>query len=194
MNEVTQLLASLHAGDGSAASRLYELVYSELRAVAARQMRRESPGHTLQPTALIHEAWLRLGADAAPHWKDRAHFFAAASEAMRRILVECARRRLALRRGGGATHEDLEALEIAAPMEDERLLALNEALERFAVVDRPKAELVKLRYFMGLTLEEASESLGISQPTAKRWWAYARAWRFMEVQGQDPTGGEGPPD
>lgn len=182
MSDVTQILGAVRSGDGAAAERLFELVYAELRQVAAQKMARESPGHTLQPTALVHEAWLRLGADAQPHWQNRAHFFAAAAEAMRRILVDRARRKQAQRRGEGAEHVELDGLQLAGPLDDEQLLALNDALERFAALDAPKAELVKLRYFVGLTTEQAAQVLDVSEPTAKRWWAYAKAWLYREVQ------------
>jgi len=182
MSEVTQILAAVRAGDEVVSVRLFELVYAELRQVAAQKMARESAGHTLQPTALVHEAWLRLGADAQPHWQNRAHFFSAAGEAMRRILVDRARRKQAQRRGEGAEHVELDGLALASPVDDEQLLALNEALERFAALDAPKAELVKLRYFVGLTTEQAAQVLNISEPTAKRWWAYAKAWLFSELR------------
>lgn len=182
MSDVTQILAADRDGDEAAAGRLFELVYAELRQVAAQKMAREAAGHTLQPTALVHEAWLRLGADAQPHWQNRAHFFSAAAEAMRRILVDRARRKQAQRRGEGAEHVELEGIELAGPVDDEQLLALNDALDRFAAVDAPKAELVKLRYFVGLTTEQAAQVLNISEPTAKRWWAYAKAWLFSELR------------
>lgn len=184
MSDVTQILEAVRAGDDAAAERLFEIVYAELRQLAAQKMARESPGHTLQPTALVHEAWLRLGADAQPHWQNRAHFFSAAAEAMRRILVDRARRKRALRRGDGVEHVDLdvEGLHISAPVADDQLLALNEALDRFAAVEATKAELVKLRYFVGLTTEQAARVMNISEPTAKRWWAYAKAWLFREIQ------------
>ncbi len=181
MSDVTHILAAVRAGDDAAAERLFELVYAELRQVAAQKMAGESAGHTLQPTALVHEAWLRLGADAQPHWQNRAHFFGAAAEAMRRILVDRARRKQAQRRGAGAEHVELDHLEIAGPVDDEQLLALDEALGRLAAVDEPKAELVKLRYFVGLTTEQAAKVMNISEPTAKRWWAYAKAWLFREM-------------
>jgi len=187
MSDVTQILTAVRAGDDAAAERLFELVYAELRQVAAQKMAGESPGHTLQPTALVHEAWLRLGADAQPHWQNRAHFFAAAAEAMRRILVDRARRKQAQRRGAGAEHVELDGLELAGPVDDDQLLALNEALDRLAAVDPPKAELVKLRYFVGLTTDQAAKVMNISEPTAKRWWAYAKAWLFREMQ----TAGQG---
>lgn len=181
MSDVTQILTAARAGDDAAAGRLFELVYAELRQVAAQKLAGEAPGHTLQPTALVHEAWLRLGADAQPHWQNRAHFFSAAAEAMRRILVDRARRKQALRRGAGAEHVELDGIEIAGPVDDMQLLALNEALDRFAAVDVQKADLVKLRYFAGLTLEEAAALLEVSEPTAKRWWAYAKAWLYREL-------------
>lgn len=184
MSDVTQILAAVRTGDDAAAARLFELVYAELRQVASQKMAREAAGHTLQPTALVHEAWLRLGADAQPHWQNRAHFFSAAAEAMRRILVDRARRKQAQRRGEGAEHLELDGIEIAGPVDDEQLLALNEALERFAALDASKAQLVKLRYFVGLTTEQAAAVLDISEPTAKRWWAYAKAWLFREMNGR----------
>lgn len=186
MSDVTQILAAVRAGDEAAAERLFELVYEELRKVAAQKMRGESDGHTLQPTALVHEAWLRLGADAQPHWQNRAHFFSAAAEAMRRILVDRARRKQSQRRGAGVEHVALDGIEIAGPVDDQQLLALNDALERFAALDVPKAELVKLRYFVGLTTEQAAKVMNISEPTAKRWWAYAKAWLYRECQ--EPRG------
>lgn len=182
MSNVTQILDSVRVGDERAATQLFELVYTELRQVAAQKMAHEPPGHTLQPTALVHEAWLRLGADAQPHWQNRAHFFAAAAEAMRRILVDRARRKQSQRRGAAAEHVELEGIEIAAPAKDDELLALDEALSRFATKEPAKAELVKLRYFVGLPLEQAARILNISEPTAKRWWVYAKAWLFHELK------------
>jgi RNA polymerase sigma factor (TIGR02999 family) len=141
----------------------------------------ERPGHTLQPTALVHEAWLKLVDSPAQSWQNRAHFFGAAAEAMRRILIARARRKHAQRRGAGAEHLDADELEIASPAPDDQLLALNEALDRFAALEPRQAELVKLRYFVGLKIDEAAEVLGISKATAKRWWAYSRAWLFEEI-------------
>jgi RNA polymerase sigma factor (TIGR02999 family) len=181
MSDVTQLLEAIRHGDTRAGEELLTLVYSELRALARAKMAREQPGHTLQPTALVHEAWLRLG---EARFENRAHFFGAASEAMRRILIERARRKLAARRGAGADHVDAGDIEIAAPSKDEELLAVHEALEALAVHDARKAELVKLRYFVGLTIEQAAEVLGISVPTAKRDWTYARAWLYRVVSSQ----------
>lgn len=182
MSEITDILTAVRSGDQSAAARLIELAYGELWRIAAQKMAREPSGQTLQPTALIHEAWLRLGADATPQWQNRAHFFGAAAEAMRRILVDRARRKQSQRRGGGIQHVDADEIPIAGPTNDEQLLMVNEALGRFSELDAPKAELVKLRYFVGLTLEEAAKVLSISEPTAKRWWTYAKAWLFREIR------------
>ena len=174
MNDINHLLDTLQEGDPIAADQLLVLVYSELRRLAAAKMSREAPGQTLQPTALVHEAWLRLGGDGQ-RWENRAHFFGAAAEAMRRILIDRARRKLAARHGGGSAHLDVAEIDIAAPGKDDELLAVHEALDALAAHDTRKAELVKLRYFAGLSVEEAAEVLGISAPTAKRDWAYARA-------------------
>ena len=165
-----------------AAETLLPQVYNELRRLAAHKLAREAPGHTLQPTALVHEAWLRLAAQDKQTYANRTHFFAVAAEAMRRILIDRARRRQAIRRGGQAQRVDTDALEIAGPAADDQLLALHEALDRFAALEPQKAELVKLRYFVGLTLAEAAEVLGISEPTAKRHWAYARAWLLCQIE------------
>jgi RNA polymerase sigma factor (TIGR02999 family) len=184
VSEVTRILDRVQQGETKAAEELLPLVYNELRKVAAYKMANEPSNHTLQPTALVHEAWLRLGADAQPAWENRAHFFAAAAEAMRRILVERARRHTALKRGGGADPARLDEMEIpiAAVADDERLLVVNEALEKLQDVDPRKAELVKLRYFAGMTFEEAAVALGIAVPTAKEWWAYARAWLAVAIR------------
>lgn len=170
--------------DSQAASRLLPLVYEELRRLAARKMAGESPRQTLQATALVHEAWLRLGGDERVAWQNRTHFFAAAAEAMRRILIDNARRKNALRHGGDAERVDfdLDSLELAGGMDDAQILALHEALDRLAAHDAVKAELVKLRFFAGLTLTEAAQALDLSEPTAKRYWAYARAWLFREIR------------
>lgn len=183
MSEFTRILQSVEAGDPRAAEQLLPLVYDELRRLAAARMANESANHTLQPTALVHEAWLRLTGNENVRWDGRAHFFGAAAEAMRRILIERARRRNALRHGGGQQRLDIANVEIAAPGREQELLDLDEALGRFAAVDKTKAELVKLRYFAGLTIEEAAQVLGVSIPTAKRWWAYARAWLYDDIQG-----------
>jgi RNA polymerase sigma factor (TIGR02999 family) len=183
MSGTNQILTAWEQGQSRPGEELLPLVYEALRKLAAHQMAQEAPGQTLQPTALVHEAWLRLGADAQPAWKNRAHFFAAAAEAMRRILVERARRRAALKRGGGAGQVSLDAVEVPiAAADDERLLAVDDALEKFAAIDPRKGELVKLRYFTGLTFEEAASVLGVAVPTAKEWWAYARAWLAVEMR------------
>ncbi len=178
MEKLTQLLAEAASGDGHAAEQVLPLVYAELRALARMKMANEQPGHTLQPTALVHEAWLRLGDQ---RFENRAHFFGAAAEAMRRILVERARRRLAGRHGGNLERCDLDDVEIAAPIEnDERLIAVHEALDRFSRDEPEKAELVKLRFFTGVSLAEACAIMGLPERTAKRHWAFARAW-LMEA-------------
>ncbi len=184
VSESTDLLPQAEPGDSTPASRLLPLVYDELRRLAAQKMAREGPGQTLQATALVHEAWLRLGAESQPQWHDRSHFFAAAAEAMRRILIENARRKKAMRHGGGWAREDIASLELASAMDDEQLLAVDEALDRLAIQDPLKAELVKLRFFAGLTMEEAATALSLSESTAKRQWTYARAWLFRELRGQ----------
>ena len=181
MSELTVILQRLDQGDPHAANELLPLVYEELRKLAANKMARENPGQTLQATALVHEAWLRLGGDDQREWKNRAQFFAAAAEAMRRILIDNARRKKTLRHGGEVERVNLDSLELAAQMDDEQLLALHEALDRLAAHDAVKAELVKLRFFAGLTMEQAAEVLGFSTPTAKRYWAYARVWLFREM-------------
>ena len=181
MSDVTQLLGAIEKGDAKAADELLPLVYGELRKLAAHKMAGESAYQTLQPTALVHEAWLRLVGSEQQSWQNRGHFFAAAAEAMRRILIENARRKRAVRHGGNQQRVDIDEVEIAANAKEEELLAINEALERFTAHDKTKAELVKLRYFVGMTNEEAAEILGISVPTAKRWWTYARAWLFSQM-------------
>jgi RNA polymerase sigma factor (TIGR02999 family) len=182
VSDLTVILRQIEQGDSRAAGRLLPLVYDELRKLAARKMARESPGQTLQATALVHEAWLRLGGDRQPAWENRAHFFAAAAEAMRRILIDIARRKQAERHGGKVERVPLDGLELAAGVDDEQLLAVHEALDRLAAHDAVKAELVKLRFFIGLTIEEAAKVLGLSEPTAKRYWAYARAWLYREIK------------
>jgi RNA polymerase sigma factor (TIGR02999 family) len=181
MNEVTQILDAIERGEAQAAD-LLPLVYEELRKLAASRMANEQAGQTLQPTALVHEAWLRLvDKDGQGQFNSRAHFFGAAAEAMRRILIDRARRKLAQRHGGGQQRLDIADVEIAAEVKDDELLALDEALAKFAVAHPTKAELVKLRYFAGLTITEAAGILGISEPTAKRHWAFARAWLQAEI-------------
>jgi RNA polymerase sigma factor (TIGR02999 family) len=184
VSDVKRILEAAQEGDPTAADQLLPLVYEELRILAARKMAHEPAGHTLQPTALVHEAWLRLTGHQPSNWNGRAHFFAAAAEAMRRILIESARRKLAARHGGGRARINAGDIEIAAPGKDDELLAVSEALEKFAARDKPKAELVKLRYFVGLTTAEAAKVLGISVPTADRWWSFSRAWLFEEIREQ----------
>jgi RNA polymerase sigma factor (TIGR02999 family) len=184
MSDVTQLLNSgdaLHNSEAPA-NELLTLVYDELRKLAASKMAREAPGQTLQPTALVHEAWLRLNGSNSQAWNNRAHFFGAAAEAMRRILIDRARRKLAARHGAKQERINIDEIDIAAPSADGELLAIDDALERFEKLDPPKAQLVKLRYFAGLTNEEVAPLLGISIPTAKRWWTYARAWLYANLQ------------
>ncbi len=184
MSDVTRILQSIQHGDPKATDELLPLLYAELRRLAAAKMAREQPGHTLQATALVHEAWLRLGDGV---FANRAHFFGAASEAMRRILIERARRKCREKRGGGAEHVDVTELEIVAPLgNEEESLAVDEALDRLAAHDARKAEVVKLRYFVGFSFEEASEVLGVSVPTVKRDWAYARAWLHQEIAANSP--------
>ena len=183
MSDVTQILERAQAGDLTAAEQLLPLVYEELRKLAAVRMANESAGHTLQPTALVHEAWLRLaGNDAPVQFANRAHFFAAAAEAMRRILIERARRKAAEKRGGDWRRVDLDKVDVAAEADDDTLLLVNEALEKLAGEDAKAAEIAKLRFFGGLTLEEAGQVLGVTDRTAKRYWAYARAWLFGEMR------------
>ena len=187
MSEVTRILTAIEQGDAKSTDELLPVVYNELRRMAAHKMAGEPAGHTLQPTALVHEAWLKLVDTPNQSWQNRAHFFGAAAEAMRRILVARARRKHTQRRGAGAGHLDADEIEIASPAPDDQLLAVNEALDRFAALEPRQAELVKLRYFVGLKIEEAADVLGISEATAKRWWAYARAWLFNEI-GAPPKG------
>jgi len=183
MSDVTRILTAAQQGDPTAAEQLLPLVYEELRKLAAARMANESADHTLQPTALVHEAWLRLaGTDAQVQFANRAHFFAAAAEAMRRILIERARRKGAGKRGGDWQRIDLDKVEIATDADDDTLLLVNEALEKLAQEDAPSAEIAKLRFFGGLTLEEAGQVLGVTDRTAKRYWAYARAWLFDEMR------------
>ena len=186
MADVTQLLNAASTGDPRAAAELLPLVYDELRRLAAHRLVGERNGHTLQPTALVHEAWIKLSGDEQRDWNGRQHFFAAAAEAMRRILVDRARRRLAAKRGAGEACLNADDLDIPSPAPDDQLLAVNEALEKFAALDARKAELVKLRYFVGMTFEEAADALGIAVPTAKQWWAYSRAWLRVEIAGTPP--------
>jgi RNA polymerase sigma factor (TIGR02999 family) len=188
MDDVSRILSAVERGDAGAADQLLPVVYGELRKLAAARLASEAPGQTLDATALVHEAYLRLvGATNDHTFTNRKHFFVAASEAMRRILVENARRKRRAKRGGGLRRVELEGDALAAPRRDERLLALDEALERFAAIEPARAELLKLHSFAGLSLAAAAEVLGISPTTADRWWAYARAWLRREISGEkDP--------
>jgi RNA polymerase sigma factor (TIGR02999 family) len=186
MSEVTRILSAIGQGDLHAAEQLLPLVYDELRKLAAQRLAREKPGHTLQATALVHEAFLRLvDVQNAQHFDGRGHFFAAAAEAMRRILVESVRRKKSKKHGGEGERVPLDQIEIALPPPDDDLLALDEALTRLAAERPDVAELVKLRFFAGLTMDEAAQTLGISPATAFRQWNYARAWLFRAVS--DPS-------
>jgi RNA polymerase sigma factor (TIGR02999 family) len=184
MSDATVMLAAIGAGDPKAAEQLLVLVYDELRHLASSKLAQEAPGQTLQPTALVHEAWLRLVGDRNPSFKDREHFFRASAEAMRRILIDRARRKQTNRHGGGYQRVDLEGFDLAGPAVDDQLLGLNEALDKFALEHPVQAELVKLRYFAGLTNEEVSQVLGISLSTAKNYWTFSRAWLLNEIEGQ----------
>ncbi len=186
MHDVTAILNAIEEGDPRAAAQLLPLVYEELRKLAAARLGAEAPGNTLNATALVHEAYLRLvGPADEARWDNRGHFFAAAAEAMRRILVDQARRKKTTRHGGGLVRQDLEPDLTSAPQPNEDLIALDQALEQLAAEDSVKAELVKLRYFAGLTLAEAAEALGMSERAAGRHWAYARAWLRRAVEGGD---------
>jgi RNA polymerase sigma factor (TIGR02999 family) len=192
MSEVTRILSAIEQGDPNAAGELLPLVYDELRKLAAQKLAQEKPGQTLEATALVHEAYLRLvDVEEAQYWNSRGHFFAAAAEAMRRILVENARRKGSLKRGGGQRRVDLDEVEPMAEDPDDNLLALHEALDRLEARDKRKADLVKLRFFGGLTNEQAAEVLGISTSTADNDWAYARCWLRLEMGGEEGSSGEG---
>jgi RNA polymerase sigma factor (TIGR02999 family) len=187
MNDVTQILSAIEQGDRHAAEQLLPLVYNELRRLAAQKLAHESPGQTLEATSLVHEAYIRLVDVQKPqNWEGRRHFFAAAAEAMRRILVERARHKRTLKRGGGRARQRVDEAIIAAPETPDDLLALDEALNKLAKTDPNAAELVKLRYFTGLTVKQAAELLGIAPRTADQFWAYARAWLLDELQGGSP--------
>ena len=179
MSDVTRLLSAIRQGDVRAAGELLPLIYEELRQLARAKMAREQPGHTLQPTALVHEAWMRLGEQ---QFENRAHFFASAAEAMRRILVESARRKKRIKHGGLLERVDMDDVEVTLPLPPDELLALDEALDRLVKVDRRAAEMVKLCFFTGLTQKQAAAELGVSWTTGERLWSYARAWLFREVK------------
>jgi RNA polymerase sigma factor (TIGR02999 family) len=192
MSDVTRILSAIEQGDPHAAEQLLPLVYDELRQLAAQKLAQEKPGQTLEATALVHEAYVRLvgtpSEAAAREWEGRAHFFAAAAEAMRRILIEQARRKRRQKHGGGLPRVDIELANLVSPMPDEELLALDEAMTRLAAEDPLRARLVQLRFYAGLSNEEAAKVLGISSATAKRYWRYARAWLHRELgKGGDPS-------
>jgi RNA polymerase sigma factor (TIGR02999 family) len=188
MSEVTQILDAVAGGNRHAAAQLLPLVYAELRRLAAEKLAHESPGHTLQPTALVHEAYLRLVGDADQRqWNNRGHFFGAAAEAMRRILVESARRKSRLKHGGDLQRVDLDEQDVPVRPPPEEILALDQALTRLAAEDAAAAELVHLHFFAGLSIEEAAEALGVSRATAYRHWAYAKAWLRCEIGADAPT-------
>ncbi|MFO1514853.1 MAG: sigma-70 family RNA polymerase sigma factor [Verrucomicrobiota bacterium] len=182
MNEFTQILGRVEHGDPQAAAELIPIVYDELRRLAAQKLANEKPGQTLQATGLVHEAWIKLAESTEQRWQNRRHFFAAAAEAMRRILIDRARKRKRTRHGHGLERIDLQQVEIAESSTDEQLLAVDEALQRLAAESPERAELVKLRYYVGLSIPEAAEALGISESTAKRQWNYVRLWLFKELQ------------
>ena len=191
MSEVTRILSTIEQGDPSAAEQLLPLVYDELRKLAARKLAQEKPGQTLQATALVHEAYLRLvDTERAQHWNSRGHFFAAAAEAMRRILVERARHKRSLKAGGAFRRQEMSDLDLAVTGPDVDLLALDEALDHLDQHDHRMAELVKLRFFAGLTIAQAAEALGVSTSTAENDWAYARCWLRLEMEA--PQGGNPP--
>ena len=182
MSQATILLGAVERGDPKATDQLLELVYQDLRHLANHKMAQEPPGQTLQPTALVHEAWLRLVGSEHPNFENRAHFFSAAAEAMRRILIDRARRRSALRHGGQLQRVDLDECNVAAPEADAELLAVHEALDELTREYPMQAEVVKLRYFGGQTIEETAQILGISLTTVKNYWAFARAWLLQQIQ------------
>ncbi len=184
MNDITQMLQSAAFSEGRATEQLLTHVYDELRRLAARRMAQELAGQTLQPTALVHEAWLRLVGDGDRTWQNRAHFFAAASEAMRRILIENARRKSTLKRGGGFSRLNIDDLDLAAVTQDDKILLINDALERLQAEDPEKARIVVLKYFGGLMNREVAESLGVTERTVERRWAFAKAWLFENIQAQ----------
>jgi len=183
MRQITRVLEAIEAGDARAARELLPLVYEELRRLAAAKLRHEKPGQTLQPTALVHEAYLRLVGREDPGWQGREHFFAAAAEAMRRILIDSARRKRRMRHGGGQHRLDIDAIELPVEPPSEDLVALDEALTRLAEEDPRKAKLVTLRYFAGFSIDEAARVLGVSHATAERDWSYARAWLYAAMHG-----------
>jgi RNA polymerase sigma factor (TIGR02999 family) len=184
LSDVTRILESIEHGDPKAADELLPLVYGELRKLAASKMANEAPNQTLQPTALVHEAWLRLVGNDNPQFANRAHFFAAAAEAMRRILIDKARRKQAIRHGGNQQRVDIEGVEVAAPSDDDELLAVNDALDKLSAIHAVQAEIVKLRCFVGMTNAEAAQALNLPERTVKYYWTHARAWLIREIMAQ----------
>jgi RNA polymerase sigma factor (TIGR02999 family) len=184
MTEITQVLQAIGHGDDGASEKLLPLVYDELRRHAAARLAREAAGQTLQPTALVHEAWLRIVGTGDHTWQNRAHFFGAAAEAMRRILIENARRKARLKRGGSQLRLDVDELELAATTPDEKVLLIDEALERLEAQDPEKARVVLLKFFGGYTNQEVAESMGVTERTVERHWAYAKAWLFQTIRTQ----------
>jgi RNA polymerase sigma factor (TIGR02999 family) len=191
MSELAQILQRLDQGDPKASEALLPLVYQNLRQLAAVQMAQQAPGQTLQPTALVHEAWLKLAGGDPKSWNDRKHFFCAAAEAMRQILIDRARKKKARRHGGGVEHVDVDGIEISGPAPDEKLLELNEALDVLATSQPGKAEVVKLRFFAGLTEKEISDLLGITERTVRRYWSYAQVWLFDYLSGNSRNNSPG---
>jgi RNA polymerase sigma factor (TIGR02999 family) len=189
VSEVTRILDRVQRGEGKAAAELLPLVYGELRKLAAWKMAHEAPGQTLQPTALVHEAWLRLVGPPAQQWNSRGHFFAAAAEAMRRILIDVARRKQQVRHGGGLERVDLDGTTIALPDDSERLLEIHEVLDELAALDPLKAEVVKLRFFVGFTHAEIAQVLNLSERTVERTWRFAKAWLVAAIQDRANEGG-----
>ena len=182
MSDVTRILESIQHGDPKAADVLLPLVYAELRKLAAYKMAQNASGHTLQPTALVHEVWMRLVGNDNPAFESRAHFFAAAAEAMRHLLIDNARRKLARRHGGGLHRVDFENMDIALPADEDHLLAVNDALDRLAARSPVEAQVVKLRFFVGMTAAESAEVLGLSERTVKQYWSHAKTWLYHEIQ------------
>jgi RNA polymerase sigma factor (TIGR02999 family) len=181
MSQVTEAIEAMRQGDPQAAEQLLVLVYNELRQVAAQMMSHEPSGHTLQPTALVHEAWLRLGAGSQPAWVNRAHFFAAAAEAMRRVLVERARRRQRVRHGGGLERVNAEEVDLVTEVPDDKLLQVHQVLDELESEDALQAQVVKLRFFVGLSSSEVGSALGVSERTVRRHWAHAKAWLYEHI-------------
>jgi RNA polymerase sigma factor (TIGR02999 family) len=184
LSDVTRILGEIQRGDPKAADELLPMVYAELRKLAAYKMAHSAAGYTLQPTALVHEVWLRLVGSDNPTFENRAHFFAAAAEAMRHLLIDNARRKLALRHGGGLQRVDLGNVDIAMPADEDHLLAVNDALDQLAALSPVEAQVVKLRFFVGMTAAESAEVLGLSERTVKQYWSHAKSWLYREIQGK----------